>query len=308
MATNSEYISWAKLMLSGEYSVKLGATALVLPLKRTQKMAVEAEKESGNIHWISGDFHSSWFEAEIMLKEEVHIRSQNAQASSFLKGLLETAIEMKPDFLHKLLQANTVRVNNDFSRHWGWGSSSAMISNIAQWAEINAWEFHQKVSNGSGYDVLAAQAANPFLYRLKENSYQQKDVNLDFSFADELVFFYQGAKQNSETSLKKFIEQKIINKTDLAKISRISIDLTKSKNLHDFVELMREHEEITSRLTGLESIQRIKYPDYNGVIKSLGAWGGDFALMASPDGVEYSEQYLFDKGVRTYFNWKDIVL
>ncbi len=308
MATNFEYISRAKLMLSGEYSVKLGATALVLPLKRVQKMSVEEEIESGDIHWISGDFYSSWFEAEIKLHDGVHIRSQNAQASAFLKRLLETAIEMKPGFLHKLLQTNTVRVNNDFSRHWGWGSSSAIISNIAQWAEINAWEFHQNVSNGSGYDVIAAQADNPFFYRLQETAYQQKDVAMDFPFADDLIFFYQGAKQNSEAAIKKFIEQKIINKTDLTKISRISIDLTKSKNIHEFIELVHAHEEITSRLTGMESIQRIKYPDYNGVIKSLGAWGGDFALMAGKDGIEYSENYLHDKGIRTYFSWKDIVL
>ena len=49
---------------------------------------------------------------------------------------------------------------------------------------------------------------------------------------------------------------------------------------------------------------KLKYfKDYNGEIKSLGAWGGDFILAAGPCN---SKEYFNNKGYETVFNFNEI--
>ena len=47
----------------------------------------------------------------------------------------------------------------------------------------------------------------------------------------------------------------------------------------------------------------IRDRDYEGQIKSLGAWGGDFILAAGPVN---SKKYFYDKGYNTVLNYKEI--
>ena len=53
----------------------------------------------------------------------------------------------------------------------------------------------------------------------------------------------------------------------------------------------------------VDSIKIKYFLDYDGEIKSLGAWGGDFILAAGP---ENSKDYFFDKGFKTVFNFNTI--
>ncbi len=46
----------------------------------------------------------------------------------------------------------------------------------------------------------------------------------------------------------------------------------------EFEELLILHEKLISKAIGISPIQERLFSDYKGVIKSLGAWGGDFVL------------------------------
>ena len=52
----------------------------------------------------------------------------------------------------------------EFPRDWGLGSSSTLINNVAQWAQVDPFELHFKVSNGSGYDIACAKRRYPIVY------------------------------------------------------------------------------------------------------------------------------------------------
>ncbi len=52
----------------------------------------------------------------------------------------------------------------DFPRDWGLGSSSTLINNVAQWAQVDPFDLHFKVSNGSGYDIACANEDSPIVY------------------------------------------------------------------------------------------------------------------------------------------------
>ena len=64
-----------------------------------------------------------------------------------------------------------------------------------------------------------------------------------------------------------------------------------------------EHEELISQILRKEKVKNKYFLDYDGEIKSLGAWGGDFILAAGP---ENSNDYFFDKGFKTVFNFNTI--
>jgi len=68
--------------------------------------------------------------------------------------------------------------------------------------------------------------------------------------------------------------------------------------------LIEEHEKIMSQLLNQPTIKESDFPDFNGSIKSLGAWGGDF-ILATGDNEERA--YFKKKGFNTIIEFKDMV-
>ena len=75
----------------------------------------------------------------------------------------------------------------------------------------------------------------------------------------------------------------------------------------DFCTLLQVHESILARCLDREPIQQ-QYPDFNGVLKSLGAWGGDFLLAATEWSYEEVKAYFQEKGLTTIFKYQDLIL
>jgi hypothetical protein len=50
------------------------------------------------------------------------------------------------------------------------------------------------------------------------------------------------------------------------------------------------------------------FGDFNGGVKSLGAWGGDFILAASPDQDTQVKDYFETKGFQPVFSLKEIAI
>ena len=61
---------------------------------------------------------------------------------------------------------------------------------------------------------------------------------------------------------------------------------------------MEKHEIIMSDVLEIETIQEKLFPDFKGVIKSLGAWGGDFVMAISKDN---PKDYFKEKGYQLFY-------
>jgi len=71
---------------------------------------------------------------------------------------------------------------------------------------------------------------------------------------------------------------------------------------------MDEHEQIISTELGMPKIKDKHFSDFDGSIKSLGAWGGDFCMVASKlSSVEISS-YFASKGLNTVLSYEDMAL
>jgi mevalonate kinase len=194
-----------------------------------------------------------------------------------------------------------------FPRDWGLGSSSTLINNIAQWAHVNAFELLGNAFSGSGYDIANAQNNTPILYQLENRNSQVKTIDFLPEFSDQLYFIHLNQKQKSREGIARYKEYKMLRqaKHDIERISIISVELAKAKTLHEFEQLIEEHEQIIAKIIQLEPVKSKLFPDYFGSIKSLGAWGGDFILAT---GNKNTPDYFKEKGYATVLKYKEMVL
>ena len=183
----------------------------------------------------------------------------------------------------------------DFPRNWGLGTSSTLINNISQWANVDAFELLKAGFGGSGYDIAAAKSNSPILYKLKNGNPEFRKVHLPWDFTDSLFFVHLNRKQDSKKGISKY-RKTAVDEKSLQRISDISNKLLMCYSLSDFEKLMAAHEEIISEIIKLPTIKEQFFSDYSGTIKSLGAWGGDFILVT---GDENEMEYFRKKGFGT---------
>ena len=139
-----QFYSNGKLLLTGEYLVLDGALALAIPTKLGQSLSVQPASEKG-LFWKSLDMHGNcWFQEEFSLRKECTL-STPSDISKTLQKILREAQKLNPDFLTSQ-GALQVTTRLDFPRDWGLGSSSTLINNIAQWAEVDAFQLLKKKS------------------------------------------------------------------------------------------------------------------------------------------------------------------
>ena len=94
---------------------------------------------------------------------------------------------------------------------------------------------------------------------------------------------------------------------DIEAVSETSRAVPKCESLDEFALLMQCHERIIARCIGQEPVQK-HFPDFEGVLKSLGAWGGDFILAVTEWPENQVEEYFKGKGLEVVFGYKEMVL
>ena len=287
MAKKLTYYSAGKLLITSEYAVIDGACALALPTKLGQCMTV-VDAEKYRLHWIARDMDGKiWFENDFDTIDFNPIH-QKDNVSKRLQQIFIHVREQNQDFLAGSKGA-VVETQLDFSRNWGLGSSSTLINNIAQWANVNPFDLQQKVFGGSGYDIACAQKSNPITYQLIKQNPIITDVSFHPPFHQHLFFVYMNKKQNSRASVRhhyKGVTDQLIDA--LNTLTKRFID---ANTVSDFQMLMLAHESIVSKLIGIEPVQEAEFSDYEGVVKSLGAWGGDFVLACGPTKSNTNHKY-----------------
>lgn len=297
-----KFHSNGKLLLTGEYVVLDGATALAIPTKYGQSLEISDSKKEG-VHWKSLDENGTvWFEDFFDLKNFGSKKQQDELSNTLSKILIE-AKKLNPEFL---LNCDGILAETKlgFPRNWGLGTSSTLINNIAQWAEVDAFALLGNSFGGSGYDIAAGQSDAPILYELNNGKPQFKKIKLPWNFTDSLFFVHLNEKQDSKEGIARY-RTGLVKEKDIQKISDISNKVLACDSLSDFEKLMDAHEETISEIINLPTIKSKLFKDFPGTIKSLGAWGGDFVLVT---GNVSNMDYFRKKGFKTVIPFDEMIL
>ena len=312
------YRSNGKLMISGEYLVLAGAEALAVPVQFGQKMRVFAGKVQKKdesctmlVQWLAYEKEFEWFRATLC-GPELEIRDTNDDVvASALCTLLKQARRLNPKFLVAGAFVNVI-TKLEFDRTWGLGSSSTLVSNVAEWAQVDPYQLLFSTFGGSGYDIACARSEQPLIYRYchpdTPGSPQPLVRTTDFHppFADKLLFVYTGKKQNTRESLRSFDLHKV-SKQSVYAISELTQNMAAAKNIDVFLEQMTEHERIISYETGMKPVKESLFRDFQGSVKSLGAWGGDFLLAATAGDAGTMTDYFRSRGYLHTIPYREMV-
>ncbi|WP_291151578.1 GYDIA family GHMP kinase [Flavobacterium sp. UBA7680] len=298
------FYSNGKLFISGEYLVLDGADAFALPTKFGQNLVVE-DGENQIIEWKSYDYDNKlWFETTISFEEVINnIVSEIETVKTTLINILHEAYVLNPEFIQQS-KGYKVTTNLTFPRNWGLGTSSTLINNIAQWTNINAFTLLRNSFGGSGYDIACAQNNTPILYRIENNFVEPVIFNPEFT--TNIFFVYLNKKQNSKTAIHAYNKHKQQNLAkSVIENNKITHAILNAKSLKEFAHAVEKHEIHLSNIMEIKTIKEIAFPDFNGTVKSLGAWGGDFVMVISK---ENPREYFASKGYDTILTYDEMIL
>jgi len=307
------YYSHGKLLLTGEYVVLDGAKALALPTRFGQDLTIQKLKEPVLL-WESYDCQGNcWLKATFELPK---LRLVSADFSADDDGgkdtlaerlweILTAARQLNVDFLNST-QGYLVKTNLEFSQDWGLGSSSTLINNVADWAQVSPFELLENTFGGSGYDIASAQNDHPIFYKRNGSNPIIETVDFNPPFMDNLYFVHLNVKQNSRAGIRRYQQHKEGALIQVfQEINAITKAMISVNNLRDFERLLKEHEAIIGQVIKNKPIQELLFEDYFGQTKSLGAWGGDFIIAT---GDERTPAYFKEKGFNTVISYKDMIL
>lgn len=303
-----QYYSNGKLLITGEYLVLDGAQSLAVPTLYGQSLSVK-ETQDKLLTWKSlDDKGKPWFESDYELEDFDPVTkntvSEEALAISVtLKKILLEARKLNPSFL-STSQGYEITTALNFPREWGLGSSSTLINNIAQWAQIDAYVLLWNAFSGSGYDIACAQNNSPIIYQLKNSRPIVHSASFNPTFKSDLYFVYLNQKQNSRDGIAQYRNKEFNAFSAISQINSITQRILTCTRLSQFDKLIKKHESILSEILGTPTVEERLFPDFKGAIKSLGAWGGDFILAT---GNKTTPDYFKEKGYATVIPYSKMV-
>ncbi|MDD5149842.1 MAG: GYDIA family GHMP kinase [Flavobacterium sp.] len=302
-----EFYSNGKLLITGEYLVLDGAKAFALPTKFGQNLIVE-KGTNRTISWKSFDSDGSiWLDENLTFIEILNKDTPDKQASvrNTLIEILHEASLLNPDYIQNA-EGYCITTQLTFPRNWGLGTSSTLINNIAQWLQIDAFVLLNNSFGGSGYDIACAQNDYPILYHLENGKPIVEKVTFEPEFSKNLYFVYLDKKQSSKASIESYYNNHNNNLAkDIFENDKITTAVLKAKTLSEFALALEEHEAEMSNILEIKTAKEIYFADFDGVIKSLGAWGGDFVMVVSK---ENPTEYFKGKGFLTIIPYQEMIL
>lgn len=311
----TRFYSNGKLLLSGEYVVLDGATALSLPTKFGQSLTVAPGAKNGiswkskdekGVTWFEEDFRFEGDEFSFGLEKPSSDSTQDHTATANKLGeILLAAHQMNPTVLSEKSGFQVV-TRLDFKRDWGLGSSSTLVNNIAQWFGIDAFALVQRTFGGSGYDIASAQHRRPVTFTLTPTGRTILSTDFNPSFKAELFFVHLNKKQNSRNSITHYRQQprEQLSET-IEKVSSITAQMVQCQTLMEFELLLHIHETLISGVLNTPRMKTQLFQDFPRTIKSLGGWGGDFILATGGAG---ERDYFREKGYSTIVEYSDMIL
>lgn len=305
----SSFYASAKLLLTGEYLVLKGAKALAVPLKKGQSLVVEETEiqGSGYIEWEAWVLERRWFSAVLNLPDLTVSETDNGAVAAALKNIFAGIESIQPSTFRSGIRYR-FKTMSDFDHSWGFGSSSALVANLAMWARVDPLELCFKVSGGSGYDVAAAVSKGPILYWLDHGKPHSTPVSFNPDFRNQIWFIYLGCKQDTRKGIAGFLSGAFVLPRDIEAMNELTDEFLGAIQPDDLMRAMHRHEVLLSGILKQPRIHQSLFRDFVGEIKSLGAWGGDFAMVVTPMPASYVHAYFSMKGLNMVFRFDELVL
>ena len=302
-----EFYSNGKLLLTSEYVVLDGIECLALPTKFGQSLSVK-KNQSDEFNWLSYDNKNHiWFKEKYTInnRNSLSYHGKKNEISDTLLKIFNSIIKLNKlifndnigyDFISKL----------SFSKNWGLGSSSTLVNNLANWAKVDPYELLKLTFGGSGYDIACANYNKPIQFSNLNNKISVNEINFNPVFKENIFFIYLGEKQNTRDGIEKYRSKKNDLSDEIKKeFININQSLVKTNDIKEFEKYLTRHEFLISTLIGLMPVQEKLFKDYEkGIVKSLGAWGGDFVLVT---GTKTDMQYFTKKGYKIIFKYSQLI-
>ncbi len=301
------FYAHGKLLLTGEYVVLDGMTALAVPTRLGQHMTIAEIGSPEIIHWTSLDERGEcWYEGRFILTPTTVKTTTDDRVSERLAQLLTAVLKLRPD-AGKDLGGKRVTTRLEFDRRWGLGSSSTLVAMLAEWLRVDPYELLAASFGGSGYDIACAGAGGPLLYNREARPRYESFERLPDHF-EQTVFVYSGRKQDSRAGIDLYRRREIIINLP-GRIEALTINLLMAGR-EETLDIIEEHEQLLSKYLGLERVQDRYFADFPGRVKSLGAWGGDFYWAVPPPGQEVvkTTAYFNERGYDTVLRWNEMLL
>lgn len=289
------FYSNGKLLLSGEYAILDGALGLAIPTRYGQSLSIRPTP-TGILQWTSFDENNvEWFRGSFALENFTPIAVSDHDIAHKITTILYQARVQNPHFLLNT-QGIAVQTHLNFPRLWGLGSSSTLVNNLAQWAQVNPYQLLRNTLGGSGYDIACAQHPYPITYHLKNGTPKVRKASFTPPFKNALHFVYLNQKQNSKAAITAYRKHHRSNSQWLVNISNLTKKMITATALSTFESLVEAHEAALSRALSQPTVKAKLFSDYPGALKSLGAWGGDFVLATR---AQENHSYFTAKGFTT---------
>ncbi len=295
-------------MLTGEYLALDNALVLALPTKFGQSLEVKFKEGKGILSWNSfTNENRNWFYLSLKIDEFKILETSDIKIATTLIKILKSANTISSNKMNNNLDYS-ISTALEFPQDWGLGSSSTLISNIALWFQIDALQLHFSVFNGSGYDVACGSSFTGISYLINHKKPIVKPIDFNPHFSNSIYFVHLNQKQNSYNEIKNYKQN--LNVSQLGKaveaVSKITEKIISVESLSEFENLLNQHEKITATILKRKTIKELLFNDYTkGIVKSLGAWGGDFVLVT---GNETDIDYFKKKGYKTIVPYSDMIL
>lgn len=303
MSFPSTYRANGKLLLTGEYLVLHGAKAIGLPLKVGQQLEVSEENVHKTLAWRAFYDEKIWFSCELDSKDFSVLKTSHPEKAKILSRIFKIVKSLNPEFT---LQAGTkFETTLEANPEWGFGSSSTLISLLSQWAGVDPFKLNELVFKGSGFDIACATADGPIFY-IRNNP--SVPIGLNYPFADQLFLVYSGQKKKTEKEVSSFLKEKTVSDQLIVEMSVLSEAFSVCQEQKEFNLLIRQHEKLIGNLIGQMPVKEQYFADFQGEVKSLGAWGGDFYLVSNEQPFDTVKKYFETKGLSTMFRWDDLIL
>ena len=303
----TDFNSNGKILLTSEYVVLEGVECIALPTKFGQSLSV-LKNNSKYINWTSYDYNNKiWFKEKYLIDSENKIKysgDKNNISDTLLK-VFNSVIKLSNTKINNIVGYDFVS-KLSFSKDWGLGTSSTLINNLANWAKIDSYELLKQTFEGSGYDIACARSENPIQFNNYNSKITVKKSKFSPIYKENIFFIYLGNKQNSRDGIKDYMSKKnVLDEEIKNQFKLINQTIANTNNLNEFEECIIRHELLISKLIDIEPIKNRLFKDYNnGVVKSLGAWGGDFILAT---GSKVDMQYFLGKGYKTIFEYSQLI-
>ncbi len=271
-----------------------------------QNLIIE-EGSNNEINWKSYDFDESiWFEDTLLFSDiSKEVNPETESVKTTLTTILHEAFKLNPDFILNS-DGYTITTELGFPKSWGLGTSSTLINNIAQWLQIDAFTLLKNSFGGSGYDIACAQNDSPIVYKLEQGNPTVEKVTFNPEFTQDLYFVYLNKKQSSKSAIAAYNMNKKNNLPRIIALNDvITSEVLNTTTIQSFASAIQKHEVQMSIILETQTIKESLFPDFNGVIKSLGAWGGDFVMAIA---TENPSDYFILKGYQTIIPYDEMIL